>query len=909
MLKKFFILLVLSTSSTVSSQVRWSPEKIYLQLTSKVYATDQVIWFKAIVTEAVSHRATEISGVLHVELIGPDGKIISHKLVKLAQGIGKGFFKLDKNSREGRYLVKAYSQWNRNFGDNFTYKRYVDIVAPVFANNSSLMDSLKLREVGAGRFLLSGTIGPIAIEKTGNKQVQVIIDMARGSDTLYVKRNHGGTYTFAYEVPEDLSWATIRCAGLSETVILDQNDIDLQFFPESGALVQGFRNKVCFKATGIDGNGISVQGAVFDDRGKHINDFVSNRLGMGHFAMYADSSRTYHAEIRSKDGLNTIVTFPLPKPASKGSILSVNRTGKKIWAKVYSNALSGHISIKVSCRGQDLFMIEGPLRDGYLAKSLFSEALPEGILVFTLRDSHKRPVAERLFFLERPEERLNVHLSTDAESYGRREPTRLDIHITGQDSVQEPVELSVLAINSIQEGHPFGNIRSYFLLGSELKGTIEDPDYYFDPQNTERADHLDDLLLSQGWRSYKYPAKRVGNMLYWPQSRLEARGSVHLSGNGKLPNEGVDLTLSAFSKAPLLYSETTDSLGNFRFLMEDSYGPPMRILLSADKGKKGGKDYTINLNVPKPPKVAYDHKRVFRQIDTLIRRVVEAGKERVRTEAVLDSLNGVTQLDEVTVTDYILTPERKKFYNKYGDPDAIFYGDDIRAKEKKWSYGLFSILLFNYGNQVYIEKFEDGFMLAHVRAGSHGSVTYDVKSSRVISGNPKKEGTLLVVDGKPLQKYQFGQVAHMLPDIIERVEIIQYAKSFRELYMNVFRDVSPLKAPSRGHIISVTTKNGVGLNGSTLPPPGTLDTLLEVFSPVKEFYAPKYDRPIPPEEQKPDLRALIHWCPHLDTDRSGSASVRFFNGDVPGKYSIVVEAISRDGRVGYGKRYYVVSDK
>ena len=46
-------------------------EKIYLQLSSTIFTTDNTIWFKAIVTDFV-HFPTRISGVLHVEFIDFD---------------------------------------------------------------------------------------------------------------------------------------------------------------------------------------------------------------------------------------------------------------------------------------------------------------------------------------------------------------------------------------------------------------------------------------------------------------------------------------------------------------------------------------------------------------------------------------------------------------------------------------------------------------------------------------------------------------------------------------------------------------------------------------------------------------------------------------------------------------------
>jgi len=54
-------------------------EKIYLQLDSKIYTTDKTIWFKAIVTNAAAHIPTKLSGVLYVDLIGPQEKSLKRR--------------------------------------------------------------------------------------------------------------------------------------------------------------------------------------------------------------------------------------------------------------------------------------------------------------------------------------------------------------------------------------------------------------------------------------------------------------------------------------------------------------------------------------------------------------------------------------------------------------------------------------------------------------------------------------------------------------------------------------------------------------------------------------------------------------------------------------------------------------
>ena len=255
----------------------------------------------------------------------------------------------------------------------------------------------------------------------------------------------------------------------------------------------------------------------------------------------------------------------------------------------------------------------------------------------------------------------------------------------------------------------------------------------------------------------------------------------------------------------------------------------------------------------------------------------------------MDPLYAVTQLDEVVVEGYRLTPERQKAYKQFGEPDVVIEGDILRSKERKWSYGLYSILMFEYGDQVTIEQFSDGFMLANIIGG-------------------RGEPTLLVVDGKLITKEQYEFMPHMPPGIVESVELIKYAKFFTKQFLTVFPETNPLKAPTLGHIISVYTKGGVGIHGTDRPAPGTLESTIEVFSPEKEFYAPKYDRKLPGDSQKPDLRSVIHWAPSIGVNEKGSVSSTFYNGDVTGDYVIIVEAISEDGHIGYQDMIYRVSD-
>ena len=348
-----------SSQSAIYSHASFA-EKIYLQLDGKVYTTDKTIWFKAIVTDAVYHIPTSLSGVLYVELIGPDEKITEKKLIRIVNGFGDGSFQLNKEYSEGVYQIRAYTEWNKNFGTDFIFKEYIR----VFATAKTIK--------------------------------------------------------------------TIPIIGL--TPKKNGNEPDLQFFPESGELVHGIPCKVGFKGLDHNGKGISIEGEIVTKDGEVVTFFKSNQLGMGSFTLSGvDSASVYYAKVKSPSEENLSLMYPLPRVAPRGNVLSVITNGEEIRLTATSNYLKNDsVFIRISCRGMVYFDIKGRLREGVLTFHFPANRLPEGIIAFTFMDNTKQPVAERLFFNERPDSRINISISTDKESYTQRELTQLKIKTTNR---------------------------------------------------------------------------------------------------------------------------------------------------------------------------------------------------------------------------------------------------------------------------------------------------------------------------------------------------------------------------------------------------------------------------------------------------------------------------------------------
>ena len=193
--------------------------------------------------------------------------------------------------------------------------------------------------------------------------------------------------------------------------------------------------------------------------------------------------------------------YPLPSVMQKGNVLSVKKEGDQIQVKAVSNYLeTDSITVRAACRGKVYYDVKGALKHGRLSFSLPADLLPEGITCFTMLDDSLHPVAERLYFNQRPGSRLKIALSTDQPSYTQRDLTKISIETKDMDGKPVSANSSVLVFNKDQLGqfqNTRQNILSFFLLCSDLKGTIENPGSYFSNNKSNDAD-LDALLLTQG---------------------------------------------------------------------------------------------------------------------------------------------------------------------------------------------------------------------------------------------------------------------------------------------------------------------------------------------------------------------------------------------------------------------------
>ncbi|RZK55381.1 MAG: hypothetical protein EOO91_14235, partial [Pedobacter sp.] len=470
---------------------KFPQEKIHLHLDKPYFIAGEDIWLKGYLVTAERNEPSDLSKILYIDLISPDNKVA--KKITLAVDSGRTFGQLTipDSLASGNYRLRAYTNYMRNFGEDFFFERFIAI----------------------------GNLG----------------DVDKPKSTQNIKKT-----------------------------------IALQFFPEGGNMVYGLRGKVGIKATDENGLGINATGYVIDDTKEKVAIFSTEFAGMGTFALNPVKGRTYQAVIEKPDG--SLGIYKLPKILDNGYSLSINNLSKvdTILIKVAttSELVKGQkLSLVAQCNGTVFFTSIVNVDNQIFTASIPKATFPTGIIQFTLF-TEQTPIAERIIFINHKDQ-LKINFAVKKSKVIDNQTT-FDISTT--DYNNNPIDGNFsIAITDLNKT-PFNEddettIISNLLLSSNLKGFVEQPNYYFNNPNQDKERQLDNLLLTQGWRRFLWKDIIDGNDFppkYASEKSLNIAGLVTDNYNKPLANAKVTL-VSITNGFDMVLDTTTNNAGKFVF--------------------------------------------------------------------------------------------------------------------------------------------------------------------------------------------------------------------------------------------------------------------------------------------------------------------------------------------------------
>ena len=571
-------------------------EKVYLHLDRPNYMQGDTIWFKAYSWFGFDQIADTVSKVLYVDLLNTEGKVALKKKLLIQNGTSVGEFSLDKNINPGKYTIRAYTRWmqNENTGEPFYQSVIISAVNQNFQVDCSPLiikqadgDSLRVRF----RFYEIDPSGDLRNDFNHKVSYSVRIGDRR-LETGEVLAVNTKEQVFTCRLPgigENDSVAELRLSIKDERLTFEKQfriplkeEIDLQFFPEGGKLVNGLQSKVAFKAIGTDGLSREVKGIIKTGEGEEVASFKSLHKGMDAFLFTPETNKRYTAIVEYN---HRQYKFPIPGAEEEGCVLSINDKEKEnaptVSVKYTPSKANAQKYVVGSSYGKIRFVsIIKTVKDSCGVK-IPVDLFPEGVARLTMLDGEFKPECERLIYIDR-NQRFKIEVKPDSASYGLRSKVSLSVKTITPNGEAVPTNLSLAVVDKEQIIKDGGNggINAYKLLESELKGNIEDAGFYFKNDSLINHEALDLLLLTQGYRRFVIGSSKSKEIKYYPERGFKVTGKVALRGNANKNFNYSNLGLTILCPSENAYFDQThpDSLGRFSFDVPVQYGKPLSIL-------------------------------------------------------------------------------------------------------------------------------------------------------------------------------------------------------------------------------------------------------------------------------------------------------------------------------------------
>ena len=432
-------------------------EQVFVHLDNTGYYIGDTIYYKAYVTLSNAGAPSALSGLLYCELLNNDGYLVERQKIRLTAGQGRGSFVLTDSLYGGYYELRAYTRWQLNWGVT---------EHPHTARTQKWFYSKPMRQ-----------------------------EFFRDYDKLYSrvfpvydKPRQPGNYSQSM---------TLRPLQRYFKTKPEKPEASLAFFPEGGCLVEGAKCRVAFEANSTDGQHLKGKLTVRNGQDETVAEAETESRGRGSFLLDVAPGQQYKAEFTWKDGTSAA---SLPKAEADGVAIRLeDEASAQLSAQ--GSAAQTELGYTIMCQG--VVKASGVLGKGSSHQiDIPRKDLPNGVAQLTVFDVQGRVWADRLFFVRAKDfasETVDI-TGYDEDGYEAFQKVQLGVKGTPGAIVSVAVRDAVHQDNTFDSG----NILTEMLLSSQIKGFVEQPEYFFEQDDDEHRRALDLLLLVQGWRRYDW---------------------------------------------------------------------------------------------------------------------------------------------------------------------------------------------------------------------------------------------------------------------------------------------------------------------------------------------------------------------------------------------------------------------
>jgi hypothetical protein len=704
-------------------------------------------------------------------------------------------------------------------------------------------------------------------------QTKIKLEKGRGNGSFFVPVNiNSGNYTFrAYS-----NWMKNFGAGYffeKQVTIINTQKVsvlpaqqsraafDVHFYPEGGNLVNGLQSKVAFGVVDQTGKGIACKGVVINERKDTVAHFQTLKFGLGNFTFTPQANQLYTALLTLSNG--TTLNRELPKAYTRGYVMTLETTNPKTikltvrYGEGELKQEAAMVYLFAHTRGAVKAAMGASIQNGVAIFLVDKDKLGDGISHFTIFNSDKKPVCERLYF-KYPSQKLLVNVKADSPTYKVRQKVNINLTSTDQDGkpLEADLSMAVYRIDSLQLPGEAG-INEYLWLGSDLVGAIESPGYYFNGTEEVTVAAMDNLMLTKGWRRFRWEdvlQNKKPFFQYVPENNGHIIYGKVINSKTGTAAANIQSFLSAPGTNTMFRTSLSNDSGRVKFEMKNLYGTSSIILQT---NAEAGDQYRVE--VDNPFSVQYN--------------------QRSLNPFTMPVKNPLTLLDHnigVQVENMYQGDKRKQLNYELVDTTSFYYKPNEMY------------LLDNYVRFTTMEEVLREYVVAvnvRKRNGKFHLPVYDdgANINKLFENDP-----LILLDGAPV--FDIEKLMRYDPLKIRKLDVIT-----RQYYFGNM---------SFEGIINLFTYNG-DLQGFDLDTNSTVIDY-EGLQLEREFYSPVYKTAEQVTSHMPDFRNVLNWSPTIKTSKQGAYQTGFYCSDLPGKYAVVVQGLTQSGISGSTLTFFEV---
>jgi len=869
-------------------------EKVYVQTSHVFFNPGETMFFKLYVVNANTQAPSFLSNAVYAEIIGPAGNVVQKLNYGVENGYAEGSFDFSTKAPGGVYKLRAYTTWMRNETEQTFFEKEITLMKVIAPR---LLMKLDFPEKGYGPCdEVKADFSVRNLNDLPLRNYPAAYKVSVNGEAILTNTFHTdaeGKAQLRFNLPNTLNSTDglLNIAieydsyveVISRSIPITLNKLDLQFMPEGGTLVQGIATHVAFRAINENGKPVDVKGAVLDSKGNKVADFESLRFGMGKFLFVPQKNETYTAAITTPARIAQ--TFPLPLASAKGIVMNIeNAANNQLLVKMHATS-SGEVTLTAETKNTKYLNQKVKLQAGENKVTIDKNKFPAGIARFTLSTGDGLPVAERLVFLNE-NRNLQVSISTNKPRYLPRERVALTISTKDDKGNPVPSNLSLAVLDDklwTYADDKQDNILSWLLMSSELKGKVEEPNFYFKKDEPKAAAALDLVMLTHGYRYFDYTAvvDEEGKLPFQPDQPYIISGKV-LNGTYDPLKATVYLVQDVTKGKAIEYKTAADGVFFFSQLTPNSH----YYLFAQATGKnekvsllvtQNGMGYNpLRFKDAASPLYAKNKKQVEIPGNVNAAAKQEAVQELIQQQKTLGVVDfdftKASNLDDVVVVGYGVQRKRELI----GSVSTI-RSADITAQNP---------LLALQGRVPGIQITPN----AGIQQDASKVVIRGMNSVANIAG------PLYVVDGVPMENFRVNAIN---PADIESITVLKDANGTAVYGSRAANGAVLIETKKQKNATLRFNFNSKQYYDSKMIRTGEGPS----YSAARRFYAPQYFTTEPHE--RTDFRETIYWNPVIQTDKTGTAQVEFYNSDATTTFRAIAEGIGYNGKAGRAEYTYV----